>query len=64
MPPIFVTEKHIAQIEGKTIRTGQRRLRAMRMVFKKSQKDKITLVEYCQFMGVNIDHVLPFLGKH
>lgn len=59
---LTISTKDVMRITGKGIRYAQRKFRLIRDVHQKHAEAEITIKEYCDYEGMNVDEVKAFLG--
>ena len=62
MKRLAITPKDIQIIEGKSERFGRNQIKKIKAVLNKEAHQIITIEEYCNFMGLEVDQVILFLG--
>lgn len=59
---ICIYPKDIARITGKTERYGRKLIEKIKKANSKDENQFVTTYEFCQFTGLEIEHVQPFLN--
>ena len=58
---IVIYAKDVENITGRKERTARKLLKLIRHQFNKKKGDFITVDEFCQFTGLRVEQVQPFL---
>lgn len=58
---IYIEPKDIQIINGKSIQTARREYNLLLITL---QKDKITIIDYCNYWKVDIDFTIEHLNKY
>ena len=58
---IIIYAKDISRITGKNLRQARRVMAGIRIKFKKEKKHAVTVFEFCDYIGLRLEDVRPFL---
>jgi hypothetical protein len=61
MARLIICAKDIQQITGKSERTALRLMNKIKKQFHKARHQSINVMEFCEYMGLKLDHVLENL---
>jgi len=64
MKKIEIDTSDVMKLNGKSASTARKQIQEVKKSLKREKYQKITIKEYCEYYGFNIDDVLSALSQH